>query len=333
MSYKNILKSVEKGAFDPVYFLSGEESYYIDLISKSIETKALTESEKAFNQQVFYGKDVEFKQIVDAARQFPMLASYRVVIVKEAQYMRDIEKLASYIEQPSPQTILVICYKHKKLDGRKLFGKMVRKKTTFLETKAIRDYQVEAWISEEIKRRGFTINKEASYLLSEYLGADLAKIMSELDKLLINHEPSEKINKDHVQRRIGISKEYNIFELQKALGLRDMPRTNKIMMNFASNMKKHPIQMIHGVLFSYFSKLMIACSYPQLTDQELGQKMKTSYFLKDYRMAARKYSPTQVRKIFTFLKVSDAKSKGIGNKGISEQELLKELVMKIVSVQ
>lgn len=334
LTYKAILKDLQKKKYAPIYFLSGEESYYIDKIASHIEKKILSESEVAFNLSVYYGKEIEFKQVIDSARQFPMMAPYRVVIIREAQHMRQIESLLKYVENPSPQTILVICYKNKKLDGRKKFGKVIKDKAIFLETKSLRDYQIEPWIKDEIQARGYKIHPEASMLLAEYLGGDLAKISSELDKLLMDREEADPIDTSIVQQRIGISKEYNVFELQKALGTRNVTKANTIMRYFAANKKKHPIQMINGYLFNYFSKLFIASSYQQLPDKELGSKMNlyNNYFIKDYRSASKYYSPVHIKKIFKILNEIDGKSKGIDNRSTSEGELMKELIMKIVTV-
>lgn len=333
MTHKAIIKDIQKKQYAPIYFLTGDEPYYIDFISNYIEKNVLSDSEKAFNMQILYGKEIEFKQVVDAARQFPMMASHRVVIIREAQYMRNIENLESYVNNPSPQTLLVICYKHKKLDGRKTFGKLVKAKTVYFESKAIRDYQLQGWIESELDSRGYKIQRDSSLLLAEYLGTDLSKVIKEIDKLVIDHDKELPITKDEIQARIGISKEYNIFELQKAIGERNISKINKIVNSFTSNIKKHPIQMIHGVLYSYFSKLFVASTYRNLSDGELSKKMKmgNSYFLKEYRAASKQYTPHQIKSIFRILNHSDGRSKGISNKSTSESELLKELIIKILS--
>lgn len=333
MTYKSIVQNLTAKKFSPIYFLSGEESYYIDKIAAHIEQDVLDDSQKAFNQVIYYGKDIEFKQVVDAARQFPMMSPYRVVVIREAQHLRQIDALISYFENPSPQTILVFCYK-KKLDGRKKFGKVVKDNSILFESKPLRDYQIEPWITEQIISRGYKLAGNASLLLSEYLGNDLAKINSELDKLLIDLGTSEPVTAELVRSKIGISKEYNVFELQKAIGTRDVQRANMIVRFFSMNKRKHPIQMINSFLYSYFSKLFITSSYSRLPDKELGAKMNlyNTYFLKEYRQAAKFYNPTQIKKIFAILLDFDGRSKGIDNKNTTESELIKEMVMKIVTV-
>ncbi len=324
MTFDAIMKDIQAGNFQPVYFLCGEEPFYIDKISDYIEEHALTEAEKAFNQIVLYGKEVDHKAIEDNARQFPMMASRRVVILKEAQNMRTLDMLAGYIENPSPQTILVINHKYKKPDKRKAFGKVVSKKTCYLETKKLYDNQVGGWIQNYLRSSGVKIDPDVSELVAEYLGTDLSKITNELDKILINLGDKKNIDAQVVQDNIGISKDYNVFEFQKALGMKDELKVYRIIQYFSENPKSNPIPLLVGSLYNYFSKLLITRANLQKGDQNLMSALKlgSPYFLREYKQAAGKFSIGQLKNIIKALSKADQYSKGIGSRMSTNKSIL-----------
>ncbi len=334
MTYQDILKSLKKGEYEAIYFLHGTEPYFIDMISDYIEDHVLNESEKAFNQTIFYGKDVNHLAIIDTARRFPMMAPRQVVILKEAQDMKSLKELKAYAEKPSETTLLVICHKHKKFNLNSAFGKALKKNALVFESKQLYDNQVPDWIQEYLKTKKLKIDPDASVLIAEYLGTELSKVVNELDKLAINLAPGEVVTKQHIEQNIGISKDYNVFELQKALGLKDVLKANRIVNYFAANPKKNPLPMVTGSLFNFFSKIYMLKSLKNMPDQEILQALglRSAFFLREYRQAARQYSPADLEKIIDLLKEFDLKSKGVNyiSTGKPEGELLKELVWKIL---
>ena len=336
MTFQALLKDLKAKKYQPVYFLHGAESYFIDAISNYIETKVLSEGEKAFNQTVLYGKEVDFKQVVDAARRYPMMASHQIVLLKEAQEMRSLKSLQTYIEKPLASTILVICHKHKKFDSRTKFGKAVNKNAVVLEAKKLYDNQLPDWIRSYLKGKGFAIEPAATHLMSEYLGTDLAKVVNELDKLAINLPAKTTITAQHIQENIGISKEYNVFELQKALGQRQVTKANRIVQYFSSNPRKNPLVLMVNSLYSYFSKIYSLHFLKNASEQDIlkNLKLRSAYFLKDYRLTARYYNRAQTEAVLALLREYDLKSKGVNfnNAYMHEGELMKELVWKILHV-
>lgn len=329
---QKILADLKQGNYQPVYFLHGDEPYFIDQISNYIESKILQEHERAFNQMVLYGKDVKAEQVIDACRQFPMMASHRVVVLKEAQEMRDIKLLESYVEQPSSSTILCLCYKHKKLDLRSKFGKIVKAKAVMFQSKKLYDNQVAAYVGKMVAARKRKIDAPAAALIAEYIGADLSTLHNELEKLFVQVQEGTTITASQVQSQIGISKEYNVFELQTALGKRDYLKVFRIAKYFQANPKKNNPIAITGSLFRYFTGVYIAAQYTRASDQDLARKLAVNpYFVKDYRVAAKNYSIDRLENIFHVLKTYDLKSKGVGNKSFMENTLLVEMLVKILS--
>ena len=332
MTYQNIISDLKKGNYKPIYFLHGEEAYYIDAISKYIEKHALTEAEKAFNQIVLYGKDIDFKDVIDNARQFPMMANRRVVIIKEAKDMKGMDMLASYFEKPSDQTVLVIAHKHKKLDGRSKLAKVIKKNAVVFESKPVRDYKIAEWISNYVREQGYSIDGKSSMLLGEYLGTDLSKITNEITKLTVNLEKGNTIDANLIHDKIEISKDFNIFELQNALGKKDTAKSFLITDYFTKNIKKHPLVMLNGSLYNYFVKVLLTAKNINKSDQEIASKIKlpNAFFVKDYKVAARNYNLSSLVKIFDYIKEADARSKGIGNRSTPPEAILTELVYKIL---
>lgn len=336
-SPQETLNDLKKGVYAPVYFLQGEEPFYIDLISDYIEKNALDESQKSFNQVVAYGKDLEMNALLGHAKRFPMMSERQVVIIKEAQEMRDwrtdakTAMLEQYVKSPLPSTILVINYKNKQLDGRKSITKTLKKQAVFVESKKIYDNQVPEWIAGYVKARGHEINQKSVMMIQEYVGSSLGKIANEIDKLLINFKEKTSITEAHVQKYIGISKDYNVFELQKALVTRDVLKANKIIQYFEMNPKDNPIIPIVTILFSFFSRLFIIHENSGTGDQQLARQLGVNpYFLKDYKAAARVYPKSKLFVILNYFGEADRRSKGIEGGGMAEGAILKELVFKIM---
>lgn len=331
MEYKDIIADLKKKNFKPVYFLMGDEPYFIDKISDYIEQHVLDESEREFNQSVLYGRDVNVQQIISEAKRYPMMSDKQVVIVKEAQNVRLIEELEPYIQQPLNSTILVLCYKYKTLDKRKTFPKTIAKTGVLFESKKLYDNKVPDWISGYLKEKKYTAAPKAVQLLAEYLGADLGKIANELDKLMINLPPGTEINADHIQQNIGISKDYNTFELTDALGKRDILKANRITNYFGENPKEHPMVLTISTLYSYFVKVL---AYNMLQDKSRENAARTlgvnPYFLQDYITAANNYPSGRLKTIIALLREYDLKSKGIDTGSAEESELLKELIYRIL---
>ena len=333
MEYNALLKDLKVGKFKPVYFLQGEEPYFIDEISNYISQNVLDEGERDFNQSVLYGKEIEIQNILNEAKQYPMMADYRVVIVKEAQELvRTIANLHDYILNPTHTTILVICYKYKKVDGKTKFAKDLKKLDYVMTTEKIRDYKLPEWIIAQGKSRGLTVAPNAAMLLSENLGDDLSKIMKTFDKLQIVLEGETLVDEKTVHKNVGISKEYNIFELQKALAKRDVLKANMIGIHFGNNPKNYPLVVTVSMLYGYFSKVLkYHALNGKVPSNELSSKMGINpFFLKDYQSAAQIYSMGKLAKIIGYLREADLHSKGVGSSSKDDKEIIKELIYKIM---
>jgi DNA polymerase III subunit delta len=332
MTYKEVLQVLKKREFRPVYLLHGEESYYIDALSSYFEDKILNEGEKSFNFTVLYGKDTEFKEVVDNARRYPMMSEYQVVIVKEAQDMKTLPELLTYMEKPTPTTILVLCHKHKKLDTRTKFGKAVMQHAFVFESAKLYDNQIPDWIVGSLKEHQLTIKPEAANLLAEYLGTDLSKIVNELEKLSLNLPKGTLVTNEHIEKYVGISKEYNIFELTRALSIRDISKCNKIVHHLNENTKKNPFIMTLSTLYSFFSKVYML-HYLQgkpAADQVKTMGLRSEWALKEYVAATKVFSIQKTEFIIGFLKEYDMRAKGVGNISTSDEDLLVELMYKIL---
>jgi DNA polymerase-3 subunit delta len=327
--YLQILNDLKKKNFNTVYFFCGEEPYYINKLSQYIENYVLDETERAFNLSVLYGPDTNASQIVAEAKRFPMMAERTVVLVKEAQTIKDLEKIEPYILSPSPTTLLAICYKYGTPDARKSFGKTVKNKTVYFESSKLYDNQLPNWINQLIAEKGYKINPSASQLLADSLGNDLDKIENELNKIFINITPQTEITTGIIQQYIGISKDFNVFELQRALGNKDVYKVYQIINYFASNPKEHPFVILPGTLFNYFVKIMLT---HKITDKtKLASALGVSpYFVKEYIDAARLYSPTKLVQIISILREYDLKSKGVDAGLATDADLMKEMMYKIL---
>ncbi|MGP1446671.1 MAG: DNA polymerase III subunit delta [Candidatus Limimorpha sp.] len=331
-TFEQILSDIRKRHFEPLYFLMGEEPYFIDLISDTLEENILDEADKAFNQIVVYGRDVDVKTIVDHARSFPMMGEHMVVIVKEAQDVKDIEELAPYLETFPPSTILVVNYKYKKLDKRRSLSKTVDKLGVLFESKKVYENKIPEWIQNYLQNcdSPHGITPKAVQMLTDFLGTDLHKVRNELDKLVIAVPKSKKIDDVDVERNIGISKDYNVFELQNAVGSGDVLKANRIVNYFAEN-KDNPLFLTAISLFGYFSKLL---KLHYATDKSPGNLASilgvNPFFVRDYLEAARNYSIADCVRCIAVLREFDMKGKGYKSGEASEKELYKEMIFRIM---
>ena len=326
---KRIVGDIRSGNFKPIYFLMGEEAYYIDQIAGFLEDHVLEPHERDFNQMVLYGRDVSVDDIISQAKRYPMMAERQVVIVKEAQDLsRTIEQLAAYVENPQPTTVLVVCYKYKTLDKRKKLYKALNKAGELFESKKLYENQVPDWIRRVLKGRGYTIEPKAAQMLVEFIGTDLSKINNELEKLQLIVPQGTAISPEIIEESIGISKDFNNFELQKAIGQRDIKKAYNIAYHFAQNPKNHPLVMTVALLYSFFNKLL---KYHALPDPGAAPKVLgvNPYFIKDYQVAARNYPMKRVSAIIKGIRKVDLKSKGVGAQNMSQGDLLKELLITI----
>lgn len=329
---KTIINSIKKGVFKPVYFLMGDEPYFIDLITDYIEKNVLSEADKGFNQVVLYGRDTSIEAIIAQAKRFPMMAEHQVVIVKEAQALsRNIEKLITYAENPQPSTILVIAYKGKRIDKRKKLYKTLYKTAVLLDTKKLYDNQVGTWTRDLLNEKGFKASPKAIALIVEFLGTDLSKINNEIGKLEVLLDKGSEITAQHIEEHIGISKDYNVFELRKALGAKDVLKANRIISYFASNPKANPLVLVIGQLNNFFIQLI---RFHTLTDKSkmgAASALKISpYFVGEYQSAARNYPLKKLSRIISYLRQADAQSKGVAVNQLSDNDILKELIFKIL---
>jgi len=326
-----IVNDIRKGILKPIYFLYGEEPYYIDKISDYIASKVLTEEEKGFNQMVLYGKDVTIDDIVGNAKRYPMMAERQVVIVKEAQHLsRTIESLVSYAKNPQVTTVLVICYKYKKLDKRKPLYKAIKKDGVVFESPVLRDYKMPAWIQHAGKNAGFSIPQKSAMLLADHLGTDLGRIVSELNKLKLMLPQGIEITPSHIEEHIGISKDYNNFELKKAIGERNVLKATKIVTYFAQNPKDNPFVLTITLLNMFFTQLLQYHGLKDHTPKNVASTLKINpYFVAEIQTAARNFPMRKVSQVISHLREMDLKGKGVGSSNMNQADLLKELLVKI----
>lgn len=332
MEFSQIIESIDKKVFYPVYFLMGEEPYYIDEITNFIANNVLTNDEKEFNQTVVYGKDTNVETIVSYAKRFPMMANYQVVIVKEAQNLDKIENLQAYIESPLNSTILVICYKYGSVDKRKQFAKTIQKKSVLFESKSLYPNQIPDWVNSYVKGQGYRINPKATQLLADNIGNDLSRIANEIKKLIINLPNTNEISVDDIEKNIGISKDYNVFELQSALGKKQILKANRIVNYFIFNPKENPPQMVLPVLYGFFAKVLLYHTVKNKSDRkEVASTLSVNpFFVDDYKTAAQNYSVRKLSQIFFYLKEADMKSKGVDMPTKNDDAIYKELIYKIL---
>ncbi len=328
---QQIVNDIRKGNLKPIYFLFGEEAYFIDKVSDFIADTVLTEDEKSFNQMVLYGKDVTIEDIVGNAKRYPMMAERQVVIVKEAQHLsRTIENLVSYAKNPQLTTVLVVCYKYKKLDKRKPLYKTIKKEGVVFESAILRDYQIASWIQNAGKNVGFTIPQKSAMLLAEHLGTDLGRIASELNKLKLMLPEGTEISPAHIEEHIGISKDYNNFELKKAIGERNVLKATKIINYFAQNPKDNPFVLTVTLLNMFFTQLLQYHGLMDHSPKNVASNLRINpYFVNEIQIAARNYPMKKVSQVISHLREMDLKSKGVDAGQMTQADLLKELLVKI----
>jgi len=335
-NYERILSDLKRKIYKPVYLLMGDDGYYIDQISNFIAQNVLTEAERSFNQLILYGKDINVPQLIDTARRYPMMANQQVVIVREAQNLKDIEQLESYVKQAPASTILVLCYKGKTVDKRKAFCKLIEKNGEVFETAAFYDNELAAWVSDYLQKKDCKIEPKASVILAEFLGSDLSKIANELDKLFtLLPEGNKNITAEHIEKNIGISKDYNTFELNSAIAKRDILRANRIVQHFAHNPSDNPMVVTISTLFMEFSRILkyhfVKRKNAGANQGELASELGVNpFFVKDYETAARNYSMQKTIQVISLLREYDMRSKGFNNGTADHGELLRELVFKIM---
>ncbi|HXB41993.1 MAG TPA: DNA polymerase III subunit delta [Bacteroidia bacterium] len=348
--YNDILLDLKRKLYKPVYFLHGEEPYFIDEISDYIEKNVLEESQKGFNQTVLYGKDSDLSTIIGLAKGFPMMGEKQVIIVKEAQTLKEFARkgadegdepkekkggdknpLAAYLENPQPLSILVFCHKYKKLDSRTSLAKTIAKQAVLFESKKLYDDKIPSWITSYLKDKKYNITPSAAALLAQHLGNDLSKIVNELGKLFVSLPEGTEILPDHIQQNIGISKDFNVFELQDALAKKDVLRANRIVQYFAANPKDNPLVLTTASLYGYFHKILLYHFAPDKSRGSIAAALGVNpFFVSGYESAARNYNTGKLKNIFSHLRECDVRSKGVDNVSVEDGDLLKELVFKIL---
>ena len=331
MIVEKIIAEWKRQNFKPVYWLEGDEEYFIDKAVDFAEHHILNENESSFNLSVFYGKDANWADVVNACRRYPMFAERQVVLLKEAQQMKDVEKLISYIENPLSSTVFVISYKEKKLDARKRFAKIVKEKGELISTKKMYDSKLPEWTQEMLQLKGLTITQKGLILLVEHIGNDLTRIVNEVDKLSVNLGTRKNITEEDIEEYIGVSKEYNVFELQTALAAKDLARSIQIIQYFEANPKAGPIQLILPSLYSFFSKVFMIFSAGTNDEKAIAASIGVNpFFIKDYILAARLYKYPGVEKVLLLLHTYNLKSIGVGSINTGDASLMKEMVVKMM---
>lgn len=331
MNEKVLLQAIGSKQFKPVYLLHGEEAYYIDLITKALVENVLQEEERDFNQSVYYGKDSEALAIVSDAKSYPMMAERRLVIIKEAQELKDIDKLEAYCAKPSETTVLVICYKYKKFDSRLKTYKAIAKTGEVFHSEKVKEYQLADWISKYLQSSNYSITPKASTLLADSLGNDLLKITNELDKLFILLKEGTSINEVHIEENIGISKDYNVFELTNAIAVRDITKAYSIISYFEHNPKSASLIQIVSSIFPFFIRLMRIHFLPNKSGDAIATALKVHPFVaRELLQASKIYTPKKIAANVNILYEYDLKSKGINNSTFTEGELMRELIYKMM---
>ncbi|MEE2953593.1 MAG: DNA polymerase III subunit delta [Bacteroidota bacterium] len=334
MNYSKIIKSLQDKKIEPIYFLTGEETFYIDKISTYIANNILNEDEKQFNQTILYGKEITIEDVILEAKLFPSFGEKRVVIVKEAQHLRNIDKLEDYIKTPQKSTILVICYKGKYLDKRKKISKLINQKCVLLESKKLYDTQIVKWIEDFIIQNGYSINQKSCQMLNEALGNNLSNIYNELKKLLALPIKDKKITDNIIEKYVGLSKDFNAFELQDALSQKNVYKSYYITKHLLLNQKTNPIEKIIGLLFSFFQKVVTLHSLQDKSKNNIASVLKINpFFITQYVEAAKKYTTKELYHIITLLKNYDLRAKGVNNKNTTKASLIRELISRILHAE
>lgn len=333
-SVETIIQNINNKQYAPIYYLMGEEPYYINKISDYIASHVLSEEEKGFNQIMLYGNETNIETIITAAKRFPMMSQYQVIIVKEAQNLNNIDKLSYYIQKPQLSTILVFCHMNGTLDRRKKITLEIGEKGVLFESKKLKEYQLIPFVTTFLKRKKIDIEPKAAELITDFVGSDLSRLSSELDKLIITTQStnSHRITAEQIEKNVGISKDFNNFELKNALIERNVFKANQIIQYFEQNPKNNPLQKTLPLLFNFFSNLMLAYYAPQKTESGIAAQLelKNQWQAKEYLTAMQNYSGVKVMHIIEAIRQCDAKSKGVCNPSIGNGDLLKELIFKIL---
>jgi DNA polymerase III subunit delta len=332
MSAEKIISDWKKKLYKPVYWLEGEEDYFIDKIVHYAEHNILTDAEAGFNLTVFYGRDADWTQVINACKRYPMFSERQVVLLKEAQHMRDIDKLESYIGQPLTSTVFIVAYKEKKVDGRTQLAKLLKTKAELFTTKKMYDNQLPDWTNELVKSKGYTISQKGLLLLVDHIGNDLSRIDNEIDKMLVNLGSRTNITEDDIEKYVGVSKEYNPFELQSAMAAKDLSKAMRIIQYFEANPKAAPIQLVLPTLYNLFSKTYMIFGQASKDEKTIAANIGVNaWFVKDYLLVARNYGYNGVEKALLLLHHYNLRSVGVNDTGSSDASLLKEMVAKMVN--
>jgi len=331
-TFESVLAQIKKKQFAPFYLLAGTEAFFIDAIEKALYDEVVEEGAKDFDYSLFYGKDTSPMDIIDAAKRFPMLSQFQLIVVREAQYINEsLDPLATYLEQPQPQSIVVFCHKHKDFDKRKKLYKTVTKKGITLSFKPLYDNQIPQWIQGQMKKHQLTISPKGVFLLANYLGANLLKINKELEKLKLVATPGEEIGPELIEKHIGVSKDFNVFELQNAIGSRNLTHSFRIIRYMAANSKSHPLTVTLSTLHGFFQKLL--CFHGLPNPQLAAKTLKINpFFVKDYEFAAKHFSMRQASQALHLILQADLKSKGIAGGQNDHEAIMKALLLKLFAL-
>ncbi|HZH65380.1 MAG TPA: DNA polymerase III subunit delta [Flavisolibacter sp.] len=332
MTPEKIIADIKKGYFKPVYWLEGEEDFFIDQVINYAEDNILSEGEKGFNLTVFYGRDTAWTDVINACRRYPMFSERQVVIIKEAQDLKAIDKLDSYLEKPLLSTLLFVGYKGKRVDGRTRLAKLLKDKAALMTTKKMYDTALPEWTGELVKSKGLTITKKALFLLIDHIGNDLNRLSNEVDKLALNLKNSTKITEDAIEQFVGVSKEFNVFELQQAIAQRDLYKAVRIVTYFGANPKAAPMQLVFPSLYNFFSKVQMIYTVPTNDEKAVAAAIGVNvWFVKDYLSAAGKFQYEEIEKLLLLLYEYNLRNLGVNDAGTDDAELMKEMVVKMIT--
>jgi DNA polymerase III subunit delta len=332
MNLEKILSELKNRKFKPVYWLEGEEEFFIDQVIQYAEHHILKEGEAGFNLNILYGKDTNWTELMNTCRKYPMFSDLQVVILKEAQSMKDIEKMEAYVDKPLTSTILFVAYKNKKIDGRTKLAKLLKEKAVLLTTKKIYENELPEWISNLVVSKGYTITNKALFLLQDHIGNDLSRLNNEINKLVLNLSDRKNITDDDIEKYVGVSKEFNVFELQQAIATKDLYKAIRIIQYFESNPKAAPIQMVFPSLYNFFSKVLMIYQLSSRDDKSTATAIGVHpFFVKDYLKAATRFSNTEVENIILLLHQYNLKGVGINNAGSTDAMLMKEMIVKMIA--
>jgi DNA polymerase-3 subunit delta len=332
MTPEKIISDLKKNHFKPVYWLEGDEGYFIDKVIEFAERSILSESEASFNLTIFYGRDTAWADVINACRRYPMFSEKQVVIIKEAQDLKGIEKLEGYVEKPLSSTLLFVGYKGKKIDGRTKMSKLLKDKAVLLSTKKMYDNALPEWTSELVKEKGYSITKKALFLLIDHIGNDLNRLNNEIDKLALNVKSSNQITEDDIEKFVGVSKEFNVFELQQAISQRDLYKAVRIVQYFGNNPKAAPLPLVFPSLYNFFSKVQVVYSVASRDEKSVAAALGVhAYFVKDYISTSTKFSSSEIEKLLLLLYEYNLRNLGVNDGGTDDAELLKEMIVKMIA--